>query len=348
LGNKIKFGIAGPVPGQAVKDLIEFTVNAENKGFDSIWFPDHIVFMAQKLNPDVWSVITAASLKTDSILMGAIGDAHRMHPAVFAQRLATIDHLSEGRTFACLGYGEKMNLDPYDIKWDKPLKRVEESVKIMRSLWIGDSVDFNGDIYNLNQAELRIQPLNGKVPLYIAATGPKALEVAGKYGDGWLSITMPTQLFKKKAKIVNNFVTIDNESKDDFENCIYIFISLANDQDEAFKSLEPVKHALIWPELLKEAGYDIKIDEEYSGLQYTKIMPNDPDMLRKFKEMGQKYYSKEILMDFVIAGSKEQVTKRIEEYIEAGVNHFIFRDFSPDKEYSFKTLTTEIMPYFRK
>jgi alkanesulfonate monooxygenase SsuD/methylene tetrahydromethanopterin reductase-like flavin-dependent oxidoreductase (luciferase family) len=70
-------------------------------------------------------------------------------------------------------------------------------------------------------------------------------------------------------------------------------------------------------------------------------------MLRKFKEMGEKYYSREIMLDFIVAGSKEEVVKRLEEYIDAGVGHFILRDFSPDRAHSFKVLSEEVVPYFR-
>ena len=76
-------------------------------------------------------------------------------------------------------------------------------------------------------------------------------------------------------------------------------------------------------------------------------MPNDTDMLTKFREMGKKYYTRDIVLDFVIAGSKDDVTKRIEQYIDAGVDHFFFRDFSPDKEKSVEVLSKEILPYFR-
>ena len=76
-------------------------------------------------------------------------------------------------------------------------------------------------------------------------------------------------------------------------------------------------------------------------------MPNDTEMLQKFREMGKKYYSRDMVMDFVIAGSKDDVVKRLEEYIDAGVDHFFLRDFSPDKEKSVKVLSEEILPYFR-
>lgn len=349
MGKRVKFGIAGPVPGVSVDGLIKEVGKFERGGFDSVWFPDHILFMAKTITPEVWSVITAAGVKTKSIAMGTIGDPHRAHPAVLAQRLATVDHISGGgRTFICLGYGEKMNLDPYGIPWDKPLKRVEESVRIMRSLWKGESVSFDGEIFDLSEAEIRITPIDKKgIPIYIAATGPRALKLAGELGSGWVTNAMPTKVFKEKAKVVREGAKNREKGLGRLEKTIFIFLSLAKDEDTAYSSIFPIKHALIWPELLEQAGYDIEIDDRFKGLAYTKIMPNDPEMLKKFREMGDEYYSRDIVLDFIIAGSKEQVTKRIEQYIKAGVDHFIFRDFSPDKNRSFRVLTREILPYFR-
>lgn len=142
MSENITFGIASPVPGESVENLIKITSNIEKADFDTIWFPDHVVFMAKTLTPEVWSVITAASMKTKKIVMGTIGDAHRIHPAIYAHRLATVDHISGGRIFVCVGYGEKMNLDPYGIKWNKPLTRVKESIEIMRSPMEGRASGF--------------------------------------------------------------------------------------------------------------------------------------------------------------------------------------------------------------
>jgi alkanesulfonate monooxygenase SsuD/methylene tetrahydromethanopterin reductase-like flavin-dependent oxidoreductase (luciferase family) len=218
----------------------------------------------------------------------------------------------------------------------------------MRALWSGESVNFEGEFYSLKDAELQIKPEFGNgVPIYIAATGPKALRVAGEYGDGWVTNAMPSRLFKEKSLAVDEGASNRDKNLGPIEKTLFIFISIANNQDEAYSSIEPVKHALVWPELLSQAGYDIEIDDEYKGLEYTKIMPNDTDMLRKFREMGQKYYSRDMVMDFIIAGSKQEVIKKMEDYIEAGVDHFFLRDFSPDKEKSFDIISKEILPYFR-
>lgn len=348
MSKRVEFGITAPVPGESTEGLLKFTSDAEKAGFDTVWYPDHVLFMAKKFTPEVWSIITAASTQTTSIRLGAVGDAHRIHPAIFAHRLATIDHLSQGRIFTCVGYGEKMNLDPYGIKWNKPLKRVVESVKIMRALWSGESVNFDGEFYQLTDAELRTLPVSdNKIPIYIAATGPNALKVAGEYGDGWVTNAMPTKVFKDKSRAVDVGAKNRDQSLGQIEKTLFIFLSLAENEDEAYATLEPVKHALIWPELLSQAGYDIDIDDEFKGLEYTKIMPNDPEMLRKFREMGDKYYSRDIVLDFVIGGSKKQVTDRLQEYIDAGVDQFILRDFSPDREYSVRVLSKDIMPHFR-
>lgn len=349
MGKNIRFGITAPVPGESVEGLISYAKTAEDAGFDTLWFPDHIVFMAPRVTPEVWSVITAAAMKTERILMGTIGDAHRMHPAVCAHRLATVDRISNGRIFICVGYGEKMNLDPYGIAWDKPLTRVEESIKIMRALWSGEQVNFDGEIYRLEDAVLRIEPVKDKrVPIYVAATGPRALRLAGKFGDGWVTNAMPPRLFSEKAGTVGEGAQNRDDGRPGPEKTLYVFTSIAADKDEAYKSLEPIKHALIWPELLTQAGYDIEIDDEYKGLQYTKIMPNDAGMLKKFREMGDKYYTRDIVFDFVAAGSKADIIKRFEEYVDAGVEHFILRDFSSDRQQSMNILSGDIMPYFRK
>ena len=342
-----KFGIVAPLPGVPVKDLINFAKKSEDAGLDSVWYPDHILFMAKKLTPEVWSVITGASVVTNKIQLGAIGDPHRMHPATLAHRLATVDHISDGRVFSCLGYGEKMNLDYYGIEWDRALSRLNESVNVMRNLWTGEPVTHSGKYFNLENAELRIGPVNGNVPLLIAATGPKALKMAGEIGDGWVTNAMPTWVYENKSEIVNEGLESSEINNSRYERAMYVFLSIAENKDEAYNTLDSIKHAIIWPDVIEEAGYNLEISEEYKGLSYTTIMPNDKEMLTRFREMGQKYYTREILSDFVVYGNAEDVKNRLEEYINSGVNHFILRDFSPDLEYSFNVLTKEVINSFR-
>jgi len=342
-----KFGIVAPLPGVSVKELISFAKKSEDAGLDSVWYPDHIMFMANKLTPEVWSVITGAAVVTDKIHLGAIGDPHRMHPATMAHRLATVDHVSDGRVFSCLGYGEKMNLDNYGIEWNKALSRLKESIETMRGLWTGEQFTHNGQYFKLQNAELRISPVNGSVPFFIAATGPNALKMAGNIGNGWVTNAMPTWVYEKKSVAVNEGLKTSEIKNERFERAMYVFLSIAKNKDDAYQTLDNIKHAIIWPDVIEEAGYELDIDDEYKGLSYTSIMPNDSQMMTRFREMGQKYYTREILSDFVVYGTAEDVKKRLQEYIDSGVNHFILRDFSPDLDYSFDVLTKDIIGSFK-
>ncbi len=237
-----------------------------------------------------------------------------------------------------------MNLDYYGIEWNKPLGRLRESLEIMRALWRGEVVNFTGEFFNLKNAEVRIYPTNNnQIPVYIAATKQNALKTAGEYGNGWVTNAMPTWVYANKYKTVKEGLNNNKVNPGRFERAIYIFISIAKNKDDAYQTLDKIKHAIIWPDVIEEAGYKLEIADEYKDLSYTSIMPNNPDMLSRFREMGQKYYTKEILSDFVIYGTADDTKKRINEYVGAGVNHFILRDFSPDLHYSFNVLSQEII-----
>src|SRR3990170_7075634 len=344
MGN-IKFGIVAPA-GEEPKRLLDFIKRAEDSGFDSFWAGDHMVFTSKPRAFDVLSTIGAAGIVTKKIFMGSISDSHKLHPAVFAQRLATLDHLTDGRFILGLGLGEAMNLDPYGIKWNKPLSRMVESIKLISELWKSrEPFDFDGEFFQFRNAFLDARPINGKVPIYIAAHRPRSLRVAAEMGDGWITLPQPPFLFAKKRKQVEELRRSSGQNLDNFEKCQYLFTSVANNKESAFQALEHLKHILIWSELYEEA-YGIKLPEEYRDSSYMNVLITDEIGKQKLRELG-KLYSKEAVLDFTLCGSAKDCIKRIEEYIEAGANHFLLHNFSADREWSYKVLTEEVVPYFR-
>jgi len=342
--DNIKFGIVAPA-GEEPKSLIDFIVRAEGSGFDSFWAGDHMVFM-KSVAYDVLSTITAAALTTRKITMGSISDAHKYHPAVLAQRLATIDTLTDGRFILGLGLGEAMNLDPYGIKWDKPLSRMVESIKLIRMLWEKEEpFDFEGEFFRFEKAILGSKPTKEKVPIYIAAHRNKSLRVAAEMGDGWITLPQPPSLFFKKRKMLDVWRSNSGNNSEQFEKCLYIFVSIAKDKDSAFQALEPLRHTLIWSELYEEA-YGITLPKKYEDFNYMKVITTDERDRQKLIDLG-KQFSKEAVFDFTLSGSARDCIKRIEEYIDAGVNHFLLHNFSADYDWSFEVLTKEVIPYFR-
>ena len=111
--SKIKFGLVPPMPGADCDGLIDFSIKADKLNFDSLWFPDHLAFIAPSPAFEAWTIAAAVAKLTKNITIGTTSDPHRNHPAVFAQRLATVDHISKGRVALGLGVGESMNTDAY-------------------------------------------------------------------------------------------------------------------------------------------------------------------------------------------------------------------------------------------
>jgi alkanesulfonate monooxygenase SsuD/methylene tetrahydromethanopterin reductase-like flavin-dependent oxidoreductase (luciferase family) len=340
----LKFGIVAPA-GEEPKRLLYFIKRAEDSGFDSFWAGDHMVFASKPRAFDVLSTIGAAGIISEKIFMGSISDAHKFHPAVLSQRLATLDHLTNGRFILGLGIGEAMNLDPYGIKWDKPLSRMVESIKIIRKLWESEEpFDFDGEFFQFKKAILGAKPTKGKVPIYIAAHRPRSLRVAAEMGDGWITLPQPPFLFNKKRKQVEEWRTNSGKSLENFDKCQYLFTSIARDKESAFKAVEHLRHTIIWSELYEEA-YGIKLPEEYKGFGYMNVITTDEREKQKIIEQG-KLFSKEAMFDFALLGTANDCIKRIEEYIKAGVNHFLIHNFSADLEWSYKILTEKVIPYY--
>jgi phthiodiolone/phenolphthiodiolone dimycocerosates ketoreductase len=159
---------------------------------DSIWTPEFTDLATASPSPhrhlDGLAVASAAAVLTKNVpLVSAVVDTVRRHPAMLAQTALTIDHLAKGRFILGLGSGESENTLPYGFDFARPVSRFEEALKVIRLLWDSDGpVDFDGKFYTLHHARLDTEPYNGQPPpIWIGASGPRMLDIAGRYADGW-------------------------------------------------------------------------------------------------------------------------------------------------------------------
>ncbi|HET7279435.1 MAG TPA: TIGR03557 family F420-dependent LLM class oxidoreductase [Dermatophilaceae bacterium] len=172
--------------------LVEQARLAEEAGFDELFISDHYHpwLDAQGESPFVWSVIGALSQVTSLPVTTAVTcPTQRIHPAVVAQAAATAATLLEGRFTLGVGTGEALNEHIAGEVWpraDVRLEMLEEAVGIIRELWTGEVTSHDGDFYTVDTA--RIYTLPDETPqIHMSAFGPKALEVAGRIADGFIS-----------------------------------------------------------------------------------------------------------------------------------------------------------------
>ncbi|BFU45134.1 TIGR03557 family F420-dependent LLM class oxidoreductase [Krasilnikovia sp. MM14-A1004] len=182
--------------------LIEQARLAQDAGFQALWISDHYHPWndAQGQSPFVWSIIGALSqVVTIPVTTAVTCPIMRIHPAVTAQAAATSAVLHDGRFVLGVGTGEALNEHVTGERWpfaDERLAMLEEAVDVMRQLWRGDFVTHHGRHYTVDQA--RIYTLPATPPqVYVSAFGPKAIEVAARIGDGYISTSPNADLVQR-------------------------------------------------------------------------------------------------------------------------------------------------------
>lgn len=159
---------------------------------DSIWTPEFTDLAVASPSPhrhlDALAVAgTVAALTENTPISTLVVDTVRRHPVMLAQTALTLSHLSKGRFILGLGSGEIENVGPYGFDFRKPVSRMIEAVEVIKLLWHSQGpVDFAGEFFHLEHARLDTEPYEGKFPpIYMAAGGPRTLNLVGRHGDGW-------------------------------------------------------------------------------------------------------------------------------------------------------------------
>lgn len=182
------------------KQLVRDVALAEQAGFDFAVISDHYSpwLASQGHSPYAWSVLGAAAQATDHIpLMTYVTcPIRRYHPAVVAQKAATMQLLSDGRFTLGLGAGENLNEHIIGGRW--PIAGVrhemlDEAVEIIRALWSGDTVTFRGKHFDVEAAKIWDLPAVPP-PIGIAVSGPESCRLAGRAADIMVAVESRPEL----------------------------------------------------------------------------------------------------------------------------------------------------------
>ncbi|HWH32329.1 MAG TPA: TIGR03557 family F420-dependent LLM class oxidoreductase [Egibacteraceae bacterium] len=187
------------------RDLVRFAGLAEEHGFTRAWISDHFHpwVDAQGHSPFVWAVLGGVAATTGlEVGTGVTCPTVRIHPAVVAQAVATTSLLFDGRFWFGVGSGEALNEHILGGRWPEAevrLEMLEEAVQVMRRLWTGEVVSHHGRHYTVENARLYDAP-ERRVPVYVSAFGPKAMELAGRIGDGYVGTSPDAELVRRFAR----------------------------------------------------------------------------------------------------------------------------------------------------
>jgi F420-dependent oxidoreductase-like protein len=187
LGLNLGYWGSGPADGLALAQ------EAERLGFDSVW-------TAEAYGSDALTPLTWVGARTATIKLGTgILQMPARTPAMTAMSAATLDLLSGGRVLLGLGLSGPQVVEGWHGQpYGKPLVRTREYVEIVRRILAREEpLDFQGQEYHVpiqggtglgKPLKLIVHPLRAHIPIYLAAIGPKNIEMAGEVADGWLPV----------------------------------------------------------------------------------------------------------------------------------------------------------------
>jgi len=227
------------------EELVDQAVAAEEAGFDVVLGSDH--FHPWVDDPAaagfVWSWLGAVGARTRRVQLGTSVTCplFHYHPGLVAQMAATTDRLSGGRLLLGVGTGEAINERPLGFPFPgyaERQARMREALEIIHRLFAGEKVSFDGTYYTTETAKLYSPPV-GRLPVMMAAGGPKSAGFAGRYADGLItSVKQPADTL---AKVIEPYRRAAAERGGSQLILATRWTVLADNDDAAWRCLLPMR-----------------------------------------------------------------------------------------------------------
>lgn len=307
----------------------------EASGFSHLWITDSSLHAR-----DGYSYLTLAAIETRSLRLGtSVTHPHSRHPAVNLVAITTLDELSDGRAIFGIGSGDR----PVTELGLKPAKVqvVRQMVEVSRRLLAGENLDWTGEAFSFRNAQLRFYR-RADLPIYLAASGPKMLELVGEVADGGLILA---------GQFPGGIAHVFERVKAGAERCgressrLGLFFMLYGCLDpDGQKALEESRSMAAWfcqtvPHYVEMAGYDReligRIQAAYSGGEFHHA------------RQAAMLCPESMVKKFTLSGTPEDAIARIEELVSLGVRAINFFPIGSDRWESIRLFAEKVIPAFR-
>jgi 5,10-methylenetetrahydromethanopterin reductase len=313
----MRFGLRIPAC-ESVNAVTDLIADAEEGGFDYAWLPD-----TQLLNREVWVTLGAAAARTSKIILGTnVTNPLTRHATITAAAAATTDELSSGRFVLGIGSGES-SVRVMGWKTAK-LDQMREYIEVMRRLWQGDWVAPHGPSFHLQYATGR--PL----PVYIAATRPKMLQLAGEIADG---VIMVTGISKESLDYGLTNVEIGarraGRRLEDVDIATGVYCHIGDDHRASMREARPFAalYALRYRGSERDFGVTIPDGFGISSLYPDVLHAEDWQQAIRATEWVPDDVLQAFSDEFCLLGSGEQIAEGVRRLASYGVNNLYIRGF---------------------
>ena len=330
----LKLGLKASAEQFGPRELVELGVLAEEHGLDSVTVSDHFQPWRHTGGHAPFSLawMTAVGERTKRIQIGTsvMTPTFRYNPAVIAQAFATMGCLYPGRILLGVGTGEALNeiATGFNREWPEfkeRFARLREAVSLMRELWVGDRVDFDGEYYKTKGASIYDVP-DGGVPVYVAAGGPVVARYAGRAGDGFICTSgKGMELYTEKLlPAVAEGAKKAGRNVADIDRMIEIKISYDRDADQALENTRFWAPLSLTPEQKHTIHDPIEMEAAADALPIEQVAKR-----------------------WIVASDPDDAVAQIKPYIDAGLNHLIFHAPGHDQKRFLNLFERDLTPRLR-
>ncbi len=329
----LRIGYKASAEQFAPRELVEYSVRAEEVGLDSVWVSDHFSPWRHTGGhaPYSFAWMAAVGERTSRVQIGTsvLTATFRYNPAVVAQAFATLACLYPDRMILGLGTGEALNETAVtgaawpDFK--ERFARMREAVRLMRQLWTEDGVSFDGEYYRTVDATVYDKP-STPVPVYVAAGGPVVARYAGRAGDGFICTSgKGMELYTDKLlPAVAEGAEAAGRDAAAIDRTIEIKMSYDRDRDRALENCR------FW-----------------APLSLTPEQKHDVDTAEEMERLADELPIEQVARRWIVASDPDEALAQIKPYVDAGLTHLVFHGPGHDQERFLTQFAEDVLPKLR-
>ncbi|HUO69368.1 MAG TPA: LLM class F420-dependent oxidoreductase [Solirubrobacteraceae bacterium] len=305
--------------GMGARDQLEVVQEAERLGFDSVW-------AAEAYGSDAATVLAWLAAGTTTIRLGsAIFQMPGRSPAMTAMTAATIDELSGGRMILGIGSsGPQVAEGWHGQRFARQLQRTREYVEVVRLALSRDRLEYHGETIELplpdgpgKALRLTIAPKQERIPIYLAAIGPKNTALAGEIADGWIPTFFSPEHVGELHALLEEGAARSGRSLDEFDMAPTVNAYVSDDREKARNLMRPVLALYIGGMGSRQQNFYNNLVQRYGFADAAKEIQ---DLYLDGKASAAAAAIPEELIDMVsLCGPRDVVRDRLTAYREAGV-----------------------------
>jgi coenzyme F420-dependent glucose-6-phosphate dehydrogenase len=318
----------------APRELVEYAVRAEQVGLDSVVVSDH--FLPWRHNgghaPFALAWMAAVGERTNRVQIGTsvLTPTFRYNPAVIAQAFATMALLYDGRMMLGVGTGENLNeVAVSGREWPEfkeRFARLREAITLMRQLWTGEEVSFEGEYYKLVNAVIYDRP-NTPVPIYVAAGGPQMAKYAGRVADGMICTSgKGMDLYTDKLlPSVAEGATAAGRDAAAVDRMLEVKFSYDRDPKAALENTR------FW-----------------APLSLTQEQKHSVGSAVEMERLADELPIEQVAQRWIVASDPDEAVAGLAPYVEAGFTHLVFHGPGQDQERFLTQFSEDVLPRLRE